>query len=1125
MSRTNQRDAEHVQGAPPPSGGASPWWSALTLEERGAGPEAPLRSGAPDSGGGSASERALRKYDKWRAQWPFKEDEGLLAERLKPLGLTPGALPRLIDETARDLRDRSDRTPWWVAELTERLSSADQARPAAKSSPADTEPHGFLIPAAPLLRHGLERLREGMAALAPDFPLRIDIEAVESSLLESLHRELVQIIARTAVLELNVARLEGRLTSGSPEERYEEFVGQLARPERMREFWSEYPVLARITAERVDQWVRHNLALLADLAQDWPAIRERLRVPEGTRTLTEASLGLGDRHAGGRSVSSLRFDSGFRLIYKPRPLSVDAHFQELLEWTNDNGQPTPFRVLDVVDAGDHGWVEFVEGAPCESAEELRDFYRRQGGLLALLHMLHAVDFHFENLIASGPHPVLVDLETLFHPNHWMLGTGNAAPANVAMGDSVTQTGLLPRRKYFAGDDQDAGTETSGLGGPSGQLTPYAMPYWEDYGSDEMRLDRKRQVIEDPGANRPTLSGGRVSAVDHVEDIVEGFDSTYRLLWRHRDALLAPGGRVSNFSEDRVRFIARPTATYALSLVESYHPDVLRDALDRDRLLDHLWIPRDRDPVRSALCTSERRDLEHNDVPLFHMRPSQRHVWDSAERIHPDLLDRPIMESVRERFQEMGEASLAHQLWFIRASFTTLSDDATPETSRRLHAERPATERELVSTASAIGDRLAQLALGDDDTVDWVSVNLVNQRSWTLGPAGNDLYFGQWGVALALGYLGSLTGERRHSDLARRVVDHMTQHVLGDGDHDAHDHGSVLAENIGAFHAGPAAIYVLSHLGVLWDDPKLLARAGEVARIVVPGIDTDDRHDILGGSAGLLCVLLSLYQTTGDQDVLRHAMRCGDRLIDQATPMPDGLAWHTPRFGPAPLAGFSHGASGVAHALLKLFEATGRPEYAETAERAMAYERGLFSPWLGNWPDLREAQQPEEVLAQDGPPFMIAWCHGAPGVGLARLSALSARVDEENARGELDTAVETTLRQVDLRDDSLCHGSLGNLDFLTASAVALGRTDLREQVLRFASGLLSDADEDGWKCGIPGAVETPGLMTGLSGICLGLLRVASPDRVPSVLTLAPPGPVAREVPATPRSESGTTIVVP
>jgi hypothetical protein len=45
--------------------------------------------------------------------------------------------------------------------------------------------------------------------------------------------------------------------------------------------------------------------------------------------------------------------------------------------------------------------------------------------------------------------------------------------------------------------------------------------------------------------------------------------------------------------------------------------------------------------------------------------------------------------------------------------------------------------------------------------------------------------------------------------------------------------------------------------------------------------------------------------------------------------------------------------------------------------------------------------------------------------------------------------------------------------------------------------------DGWLTGIPFGIESPGLMSGISGIGYGLLRLASPDLVPAILTLQSP----------------------
>jgi lantibiotic modifying enzyme len=52
-------------------------------------------------------------------------------------------------------------------------------------------------------------------------------------------------------------------------------------------------------------------------------------------------------------------------------------------------------------------------------------------------------------------------------------------------------------------------------------------------------------------------------------------------------------------------------------------------------------------------------------------------------------------------------------------------------------------------------------------------------------------------------------------------------------------------------------------------------------------------------------------------------------------------------------------------------------------------------------------------------------------------------------------------------------------------------------------VLGSIETNGWRSGVPFAVETPGLMAGLAGIGYGMLRLAEPRYVPSVLTLEPP----------------------
>ena len=135
--------------------------------------------------------------------------------------------------------------------------------------------------------------------------------------------------------------------------------------------------------------------------------------------------------------------------------------------------------------------------------------------------------------------------------------------------------------------------------------------------------------------------------------------------------------------------------------------------------------------------------------------------------------------------------------------------------------------------------------------------------------------------------------------------------------------------------------------------------------------------------------------------------------------------------------------------------------------------------------------------------MAAWCHGAAGIGLSRLTMLSD-LDAQTARQEITQAVDATLAGGFGDNHCLCHGDLGNLDFLLQAgqcpwASRPGRTPFQRLTLR----ILDEADQSGWRCGINKPVSTPGLMTGLAGIGYGLLRLARPETVPAVTILSPP----------------------
>jgi type 2 lantibiotic biosynthesis protein LanM len=335
------------------------------------------------------------------------------------------------------------------------------------------------------------------------------------------------------------------------------------------------------------------------------------------------------------------------------------------------------------------------------------------------------------------------------------------------------------------------------------------------------------------------------------------------------------------------------------------------------------------------------------------------------------------------------------------------------------------------------------------------------------------------VTLFLAWLGAITGSERYTALARLACAGMRRRIEDD---------RPFITWIGGFVGWGGILYALTHLAALWSEPELLDEAERIVELLPPLVERDEQLDIIGGAAGCIGSLLSLYRQAPSNRTLAVAIQCGDRLVARAEPVASGVGWVNPLIAPVPLTGFAHGGAGMAWALMKLTALTGEERLRTTALAAIDFERSQYRPEARNWRDLRT--RPEG----DRDAFRSAWCHGAPGIGLARLSCLDI-LDNPDIRAEIDTALATTVITGFCRNRSLCHGDLGNLQFLLEAG--------HDQVSQISGMVLEIIRSEGWLCGTPLGVESPGLMTGLAGIGYGLLRLAEPARVPLVLTLAPP----------------------
>ena len=363
---------------------------------------------------------------------------------------------------------------------------------------------------------------------------------------------------------------------------------------------------------------------------------------------------------------------------------------------------------------------------------------------------------------------------------------------------------------------------------------------------------------------------------------------------------------------------------------------------------------------------------------------------------------------------------------------------------------------------------------------------------TLGP---DLYGGTSGVSLFLAETYAHTNDPRYRDIAEGAVRHALSQA----------HGIPREDRFGFYHGRVGVAYAATRIAGLLDRPGLLDLLSDTLTPLFGGLDETVSLDVISGAAGAAPALLHLADRLKRPDLAALARALGDRMISTANRSSEGWSWGGLATESEPargLTGFAHGAAGFGWSLLELWRYSSEARFLEAARHAFAYENHWFQHGQDNWSDLRDWDP------SDGPaPCGLAWCHGAPGIGLSRLRALELQ-DDAQCRRDAEAAARAAKRALTDADRqhelgfSLCHGLAGIADFLLLAAVALPDPDARRVAWETAAaGAARYAGRPAnWPCGLARG-STPSLMTGLAGIGYFYLRLADPT-VPSVLLVTP-----------------------
>lgn len=878
---------------------------------------------------------------------------------------------------------------------------------------------------------------------------------------EALYKSTRLRLSRVLLLELHAARLAGALDADNETAQFEQFVENALQPAFAEHLDRRYPPLrARLETLLANQ--ANAIHLLASrFAADREELVKLLGLPAGR--LISVALGQGDLHAGGQTVARLTIDGG-TVMYKPRSLRVDETLDAFLRHIFGESMER-VRVPPVIDHHDYGWAAFVEHRYCESDEELRIFYRGLGHWLAVLRLLGGTDIHLENLIASGPVPVVIDVESLFSlpipadPS----GYGQAYDLAAALiRGSVLRTGIVPYRTPALGFD---GADVSAAGSLPDQQPLVHTPVIVDEG----KLSARVEVVSVDMVTASNHPSPRPKVSLYWDQISEGFlDASARLHALDAEGSLA--SLLARFEGCRVREVLRPTQAYVELGRMLWHPASLHDeekAIEhaRDLLVRNAAIVPIA-PSTPAAIMAEIDDLRHGDVPMFAFSLGLRQIKD----VYADW------RSMRIELEELTIRSA-----LVATDLNQRIRDRDEEASGRFYAARqPHThrlEQRRRQLAAEAVERLLRLSVrGDDGSVTWITPE-IGRSGWLVQPVYADVYFGLCGIALALaGYQFEV--EHGRADAVTGLNETVTGALMVMRAMEVAD----KPQTVGGFSGFGGQIWAWLSLYELRQEPEFLTRAKARAEALEQvGFASDELFDIIDGASGAILPLLGLAEVTGDARWLTLAADAARHLEKSALLDERGARW--PLAGVAePAGGFAHGASGVAWSLARLVLAecgdhAERARWSELSERAFAFQDSLYDNEQGNWIDIRE---------NAGDNSFHTWCNGGVGIGLAACD-LYARTGNARHLRNLRRAAAAS-RDKWGTSHTLCHGDM-SLWELQVRASDLDPEGSAIDTDQASSQIISAIEEHrGMVGGLTRAAFTPGLMTGLAGAIHGLNRM-------------------------------------
>ena len=446
---------------------------------------------------------------------------------------------------------------------------------------------------------------------------------------------------------------------------------------------------------------------------------------------------------------------------------------------------------------------------------------------------------------------------------------------------------------------------------------------------------------------------------------------------------------------------------------------------------------------NVMMKDEVCQFRKGDIPIFYANTSSNEIRNGLGRYICSLDGHSIVNKVLNRITSLSDDNLLRQKRIINMAF--MGSELFPKKSR-ISEEHTNTE----TITSNIINRISSAKFEFNTEISWLSMVAMN-KNYEIYPMDYSLYSGTSGMILGI----TSIDDTRLRTLLPGVINYTNNYIK-------ELQGNFPVHQLGAFTGVYGYLYTLC---VLREEGTPFVE--DIEEIIYETLSSTFRHlrnidnlDIIGGLAGILGVLIKIQKTMLDSSrVTELTQKLSEGVVQKILEKykKDGF-WieNDP--------GYAHGNYGIItqlyrYSLSNTCKSDAKTSIISCIKEYLDKERSLLCG--KNCFPLRNNVK------------YYSWCNGIVGIVNAKNYLETNEFPDKFLKTEVQDYSNKILNQDSTLDNSICHGSIGNLVILDS---ILGYSvDIENRIATESSSYL--LDKETYEC------DDWGILTGEMGILM------------------------------------------